>query len=172
MHISNTVARLLERLMKLKLWGQNAEDDDNTRRSLRVKTKIQKVMRRIARKSVQFMQLLLAVEVGFSIVYRICLLSFQLNFSSHELLLDLPLRTQERIHEIVGKNLFNLVLLNVQKIVKKTTCIVPKVLSGILPFQIIKHQLIALLTEDFLNWVRKFDILIQFANILISPNVC
>ena len=50
-----------------------------------------------------------AVEVGFSIVYRICLLSFQLNFSSHELLSDLPLRTQERIHEIVGKNLFNLV---------------------------------------------------------------
>ena len=55
--------------MKLKLWGQNAEDDDNTRRSLRVKTKIQKVLRRIARKSVQFMQLYLAVEVGFSLVY-------------------------------------------------------------------------------------------------------
>ena len=80
MHISNTVARLLERLMKLKLWGQNAEDDDNTRRSLRVKTKIQKVIRRIAIKSVQFMQLYLAVEVGFSLVYCICKLSFQLNF--------------------------------------------------------------------------------------------
>ena len=66
--------------MKLKLWGQNAEDDDNTRRSLRVKTKIQKVIRRIAIKSVQFMQLYLAVEVGFSLVYCICRLKFQLNF--------------------------------------------------------------------------------------------